>query len=201
MTPPPVGPRTSLDFGDPGAPTFEGSHRTCGDWNTEDESMAALDDIIEHSGLFMIYREVRGFYLQPRLDQELKRPRIDRVLVPRPSLIQGGWQHGPIGVEGKRSGERVGPAIAQILDYSRAAWLVEPSKGLWVMLPWLFLWPAKKTGGTVASILAQHRVGTAEPTYRNGIKFATGEQVLGSFGPAGTYRIGKGTNGRKAGSR
>jgi len=162
--------------------------------------MRALDDIIERTGYFMIYREVRGFYLQPKLDQEPKKPRIDRVLVPAPSLIQRGWRHGPIGIEGKRSGVKIGPPIAQLLDYSRAAWLVEPSKGLWVMLPWLFLWPVEKTGGPIASILAQHRVGTAEPTWNGGLKLASGEQVLVRFDDT-DLRIGAGANGRKAGAR
>jgi len=173
--------------------------RTCGTWQTEAESVAAFDRLIDEIGLFMIYREIRGMYLQPKLGQELKTPRIDRVLVPRPSLIDQGWTHGPIGIECKRSDENIGRPLAQLLDYSRATWLIEPTKGIWVMLPWVFLWPMPKTSGVLASLLAQHRIGSAEPHY-SGLKLASGGSVLGQFTKYGV-RIGAGTNGLKAGSR
>jgi hypothetical protein len=159
----------------------------------------ALDELIETSGHFMIYRQVRGSYLQPKLGQELKSPRIDRILVPKPQLIQQGWRHGPIGIECKKSGENIGRSIAQLLDYGRAAWLIEPTKGLWIMCQWLFLWPTPKTSGVLASILAQHRVGTAEP-HCDGLRLASGESVIGRFDRYGLH-IGAGTNGLKAGSR
>ena len=180
---------------------------TCGDWETENHSTAALDSILTELGHFIIYREVEGYYLQPRLGQDLKRPRIDRILVPKPHLIEAGWHHGPIGIECKRSGAKVGPAMSQLLDYSRAAWLVEPTKGIWIVVQWLFLWPLEYLHGPLASIQAQHRVGSATPntsTYNRSVALtlSTGTMpAVGIFHHDGTVHVGPGLNGRKAGSR
>ncbi len=174
---------------------------TCGNWATEDDSVLALDLIADEIDEFIVYRQVRGVYLQPKLDQEIKQPRIDRVLVPKPSLIRRGWRFGPIGIECKRSQEKIGKPIAQLLDYSRASWLIEPDEGLWIMLSWLFLWPLEKTSGPIASILAQHRLGSAETDRYSLLKLSSGEQVLADFDRVGNVRFGAGANGRKVGSR
>jgi hypothetical protein len=172
---------------------------TAGAWETEAESCAALDAILDRISGFRVFTEVRGAYTQPRVVQDQRTPRIDRVLTPLPWLMDAGWVHGPIGIECKRSGEKLGPPISQCLDYSRALWEINHN---WVALNWVFLWPAKKTSGTVASILAQQRIGTADTSPYHSLKLASGEAVLALFGADGRLEHVKDGNwGRKTGSR
>lgn len=134
---------------------------TYGNWHTETASKAALDKIIQRSGLFRIYPEVRGCYLQPRYDQ-VGGPggvRIDRILMPTQELLDEGWVHGPIGVECKTSGVKVGPVMAQALDYLRSAW--EIRTGYRFLLSWVFIWPLLKQTNFVGSVMAQNRIGAA----------------------------------------
>lgn len=174
---------------------------TTGEWATELESVAALDAHVEVTGLFSIYREVRGYYLQPRIGQEDKTPRIDRILVPKPELIAAGWTLGCVGVECKRSNEKIGRPISQMLDYSRAAWLIKPANDLWIVLRWVFLWPAKATGGPIASVLAQNRLGTLHYDDRNRLAFRTAAQDLALFHDNGSFTLKTPKNGDKAGCR
>lgn len=131
---------------------------TSGQWLEEEESCADFDRRVEASGCFRIYRECEGVYLQPRCDSELKTPRIDRILTPTAKLVDAGWTHGAIGVECKRSGEKMGPVVAQCLDYSRAVFKLN-SVGYQVHCPWIFVWPFCGTEGDFASIMDQGRVG------------------------------------------
>lgn len=170
---------------------------TYGDWATESASVAALDSILEELDLFVVHKEVRGYYLQPRLDQEAKTPRIDRLLIPTPALKEHGWTHGPIGIECKRSAAKTGPPLAQLLDYSRAAWKVGSTH---IIPRWYFLWPMRKAHGALASILAQHRIGSADSSDYYSLRLASGEQVLARLSPD-RIDIGRGHHGTKAGSR
>ena len=172
---------------------------TCGTWTREADSCAALDRAIEATDDFLIYKEVVGQSVQPQLGVDKQRFRIDRVLFPTAQLMRAGWTHGPIGIECKASGKRIGPALAQLFDYSRSVWLPNPATGTWIMLQWLFLWPVNKTSSTVASVMAQHRVGSAEPR-NGGLKLACGESVLYVNDQYG-QRLGKGNHGLRAGSR
>lgn len=131
---------------------------TSGSWIDEVDAVAEFDRRVEATGCFRIYRECEGVYLQPRCDSELKCPRIDRILTPLPKLLDMGWTHGAIGVECKRSGEKMGPVVAQCLDYSRAVFCLKPG-GYYVHCPWVFVWPFEGTVGDFASIMDQGRVG------------------------------------------
>jgi len=71
-------------------------------YRTEDEAMQRFDALAAESNCFRIYSEVSGELIQPRVGCEEKSVRIDRILIPLPRLVQAGWVHGPIGVEGKR---------------------------------------------------------------------------------------------------
>jgi hypothetical protein len=174
---------------------------TSGGWATEAESVAAFDEVVESLGMFRIYREVEGHYPQPRLGTPRSSARIDRILVPRAELYAAGWTLGPIGVECKRSDEKVGRPFSQLLDYSRATWLLEPDKDIWIALKWLFLWPMGSTGGPLASILAQHRLGGVEPTHGSTLTFFSGGQRVAVFKPGEPLHMGAAANGSKVGSR
>jgi hypothetical protein len=176
---------------------------TTGEWITEQTSADAFDDIINGTDLFIIHREVRGYYLQPRLGQQLCTPRIDRILQPKATLQEQGWPYGCIGVECKRSNTNIGPPLSQLLDYSRAAWNM--GRGTWIVLQWVFLWPAPDLGGPLLSVFAQNRIGLAIAAKWDALRLKSG-QNLATFDRKGGVRIGAGlngagTNGRKAGSR
>lgn len=173
---------------------------TSGDWTTEKESEVAFDAIVP-SELFDVHPQVWGSLVQPRAGQQVdKQMRIDRVLVPTNRLLDLGWKFGIIGCELKRSGEKIGPAIAQAMDYSRAVWTLQPSR-FRVWLDYIFIWPMPKQSGPVASICAQNRIGsvTGSTEYGN-FQLKSGETSLLVVNP-GRVRVGKIECGAKVGSR
>ena len=176
------------------------SEITLGHWDTEIESCAALDDVLHEVGLWRIYSEVPGTLLQPRPAQTDVNVRIDRILTPRPELIKLGWPHGNIGIEAKRSGTKIGPPIAQAMDYLRSAWRL-PGYNVRILLDWVFIWPMQRQGGTIASILAQQRIGSACSDRWTLLHLKSGEQNIIRVERDGTIDIGAGANGRKVGSR
>lgn len=149
---------------------------TTGDFATEDESKADFDRRVEESGCFRSYPEVWGYYTQPRIDalitQADKRPRIDRILVPTKKLYDAGWVHGIIGVECKESGKKIGPVIAQAMDYCRAMFILQPHN-LRIGISWVFVWPCDTIYCSTASLMAQHCIGEAHPDTYNILKFAS----------------------------
>lgn len=159
--------------------------RTIGNWRTEEDSVAALDIRLTAAGLWRIYREVEGTLVQPRPRQRDKHVRIDRVLVPNQHAIQQGWNHGILGIEAKRSGEKIGPALAQAIDYGRSVFTLPGGISIW--LDWVFVWPVGEQKGTVASIMAQNRIGYACP-FGQTVRLAAGEKNiwLNTDGNSGT---------------
>jgi hypothetical protein len=182
--------------------TLTDAIKTTGPWMNEDQAKDALDEEVEKTGLFNIYREVPGYYVQRRLHQEEKEPRIDRILSPRPKLLDLRWPHGPIGIEVKVPGTKIGPVVAQMLDYSRAIWTV---KGFNFYLSWTFLWHLEKQTSTIGSILAQHRLGTAylhrPESPWGGLFFYSGDLHFLRCRWSGEVELGEASNGRRAGSR
>lgn len=163
---------------------------TIGDWPTEQASVAALDARLDAAGLWRVHREVEGTLVQPRPGQRDKLVRIDRVLVPNQDAIERGWTHGIVGIEAKRSGVKIGHALAQAIDYGRSVWTLPGGFSVW--LDWVFVWPIGEQKGTVASIMAQNRIGYARP-FGQTVRLAAGEKNIG----LGT----DGNSGTKVGSR
>lgn len=172
---------------------------TIGDWQTETASCTALDAALLEVGLWHVYPEVTGTLIQPRPGQVERSVRIDRILLPTPQLVDSGWGHGAIGVEIKRSGVKIGPPIAQAMDYTRAVWSLP--NGVKVMLDWVFIWPMERQIGTVASILAQQRIGCAYNNCYTTLHLKAGEANVIKIHRDGTVDIGSGSNGKKVGSR
>lgn len=173
---------------------------TTGDWATEQDSAIAFDAAVP-TELFNIYREVRGTLVNPRPTQVERSMRIDRILVPTTYLLTLGWQFGIIGCELKRSGEKIGPPIAQAMDYSRSVFTLEPSK-FRIWLDYVFIWPMSKQGGTTGSILAQNRIGSAYGDARyNRFQLMSGESAVLRVGHDNSVRIGNVQAGSRAGSR
>lgn len=171
---------------------------TAGQWATEAESAAAFDTAVDPE-LWRLHREVPGVLAQPRPQQPARTLRIDRVLVPTDRLINAGWQQGIIGCEIKRSGEKIGPPIAQAMDYSRAVWTLPGGFRVW--LDWVFIWPMARQVGPIASVLAQNRIGSAESSEWDRLKLNSGGVNVIRVGWNGDICIGSATNGAKVGSR
>lgn len=129
---------------------------TLGSWLTEKESAEEFDRRLEEAGCFRVHREVPGQYLQPRPGTSERTCRIDRILLPAAKLLAAGWPHGPIGIEIEASRRKVGAAICQCLDYTRAIWKLQP--GFLVNLEWLAIWPWLGSRGNLAQIACQNRI-------------------------------------------
>lgn len=181
-----------------------GSDVTVGQWATEAESAAALDEILDRLDLWKVYKpdhdEVRGKLVQPRPVQVDQGVRIDRILVPNKNLTSLGWRHGIVGIEVKKSGHKIGPAIAQAIDYGRTVWKL-PNGGFSVWLDFVFIWPMSRHHGTLASILEQNRIGSAYSTKWSRLYLRCGERKILRVGDDGLVEIGDVTSGRKVGSR
>lgn len=148
---------------------------TCGDYPTEAAAWSAFDAIAErHIEVFSVFKEVEGWYIHPRIGTEIRRPRIDRILVPKQKLVDAGWTHGPIGIEGKPSGQKAGPAICQAMDYGRAVFLIESGCRPRIALEWIFLWPVEGAFCDIASIMIQHRIGCVHATPTGDLVFSAG---------------------------
>ncbi len=173
---------------------------TTGEWATETASADALDHRLLASGLFRIYSEVRGVLMQPRPGQIDRAVRIDRLLVPTERLYEHGWHHGVIGVEIKRSGVRIGPPLAQAMDYVRSSWAI---RGVWMQLGGVFVWPMDKQYGPLASVMINQRVGSASFSSWSQLHLRFGEQTVLRVDRDGLVTVGYQSvdSGRKVGSR
>lgn len=167
---------------------------------TEELAAAAFDAAVNSTNLFHIHREVRGTLTQPRPGQVDKSVRIDRILIPAQNLIDLGWRHGIIGVEIKRTGVKLGPALAQAMDYTRSTFTLEGGDFL-VVPTWVLVWPAESEHGPMASLMAQNRVGIVESNQWATLRLRIGEMTLLHVSGDGTIRIGNQSSGTKAGSR
>jgi hypothetical protein len=176
---------------------------SCGSFQTEEDSVSKLNELLNVGNFFRIYQEVKGELLHPRPRAVLKKLRIDFILVPNQELVSAGWPHGPIGIECKKSGVKINEPLAQVLDYSRSCWFLP--KGFTIICQYFFLWPYIKSHGTVASIMAQNRVGTVEEyntKYGHLLKFYTGEdRILTIDLNNKSIAVGKCESGKKTGSR
>jgi hypothetical protein len=176
---------------------------TAGTYSTEAAALQALDRILDACGLFHVHREKAGVLTQLRIGQTTTAVRIDRLLTPTSRLEAAGWEDGALGIEAKRSGEKVGPALAQMGDYLRS---VFPCRaGVHVTPAWVFLWPCAKQHGTNASFMQQHRLGSVWHGYGGGLEFYTGEArvlTVRRHADGWTAEPGPGrSNGRRTGSR
>jgi hypothetical protein len=194
--------------GDPRSPCVSYLQVLCtsGEWWTEEDACKAFDEAVIRSGAFTIWREVSGECIQPLAGINIKnRYRIDRVLFPTEKLREAGWTKGLIGVEIKRSSINAGPPVSQMMDYLRCIW--NSPKKIKVQLDYVFLFPLQKTMGTIASLMAQNRVGTCfldnhEQSEWHRLAFFLGEQkVVVCYLNKGVIEVGNLNVGSKTGSR
>lgn len=139
--------------------TRDGHEVTGGDYATEASACAAFDALAECDGWFRVHREVSGEYLYRRPAAGQSQPRIDRILVPTAKALELGWSLGFVGIEIKKSGVKLGPVVAQCMDYANACWRM--TNGCRYMTEWVFIFPAASPRGSLASLMAQLRIGAA----------------------------------------
>lgn len=132
---------------------------TSGDFESETIAWNVFDNLISRAQAFRIHSEVVGDYIHPRPLTELKKARIDRILIPLERAYSAGWTQGVIGIEGKTSGKKVGPVVAQALDYTRCVFEIEKWPGILVVPQFIFIFPMQNPYCDVESIMAQNRIG------------------------------------------
>jgi hypothetical protein len=170
---------------------------TCGDFAKEVDTEKYIVEKL--TGIFSVRPQVWGYPLQPRCGTELKKLRIDYILLPSKPLLSAGWDLGPVGLECKKSGEKIGPPLSQMMDYSRAGWDIRD--GYSILLKYIFLFPMERQGGPIASLMAQNRLGGVEVTHDDRLKFFSGEKVMLVCGPESQFEYRATNQGFKAGSR
>lgn len=151
---------------------------TAGSFEDEKTASDAFDAIASADPRFShLYAEVEGRYIAPSPFDRPVAPRIDRVLMPSRALQEAGWLHGPIGVEIKASGKKLGRVVAQAIDYTRASFEVKP--GFHVPVGMVFVFPATPLRGDLDSVAVQNRVGTCNLTPNGELVFFRGQtQIL-----------------------
>jgi len=173
-----------------------------GNWDKEADSVSYLDKIIRSTSLFTIYPEITGNLLFMKPHQKQQGMRIDMIISPKPAMVLAGWDRGAIGIECKKSGEKINHAFAQACDYSNTLWQLP--NGFTTMCEFSFLWPFPKMGGFAASQMAQCKIGTL--SHKDGnwpvLKFFCGEsKVIKIDLTNNQVEIGKLNFGNKTGSR
>jgi hypothetical protein len=179
---------------------------TLGNWETEQESSSFFDGIsaqLEKQGLWKSESEVSGAYMNCLPMEERQGCRIDRILYPGQKMVDAGWCFGPIGIELKRSRERLGRPASQCIDYRNA--IFTSSVGTQFVLQQVFLWPLLTWGGgELESVMGQRRVGGVFFQYDK-MRFYLGQQLVLDVGFDGKIvefkQVFMKTLGRKKGNR
>ena len=138
-----------------------------GNFDTEKAALDAFDATVERSGLFTVRRQVRGCYTALRPGRDERAPRIDRLLFPTQKARDLQWD-AVIGIEAKRSREKLGRAVCQALDYTWAEFDVD---GEQVRPSWIGLWPLGRQTRAIASVMTQNRLMSATPMWTHGFGF------------------------------
>lgn len=171
---------------------------TGGNWQTEHDAEEALVQFLENTNLFVVYRQVAGEPLWKHHFQEHNAVRADLLLFPSQSLIASGWRSGAVVIEVKRSGEKIGPGLNQLIDYTNSSFYIDG--GVAVMPSFGFLFPAPKQAEAVASIMAHQHLGTAT-LEADTLHLYCGESRILSICADGSMRLGKVQVGRRLGRR
>ncbi len=123
-------------------------------------------------------------YFFPKIDNKNKvhTGRVDFILIPKFSEMKN-WANGIIAIECKKSGIKIGKALAQCIDYANSVVLIKKTifKGFIVKPSWTFLFPVEELKGDVVSVAVQNRVGTAHLDRNNNPKLMIGGKVFFSL--------------------
>jgi hypothetical protein len=153
------------------------ANETTGHYETEGD---AKEDFIRHvnDDHWDVYQEVSGQVIHPKQDCHATKVMADYLLWPKRFLVSQGWMVGPIIVEVKRSGYKLGPLLSQAFDYMRCQF--SPIPGVTVKPKFCVVFPLSRVQETVQSIMSHERVGHSHVAedgrlriYLNGIQAYT----------------------------
>lgn len=167
-------------------------------WPTEKMAEDHLHNFLLKSRFFSVYRQVDGAPFANHHFQEAHSVRADLLLIPTAAAREIGWCGGAMVIEVKRSGEKIGPACNQLLDYMNSAFFLPG--GVAVVPSFGFVFPAPKQHGPTASLMAHQHIGTAEMIC-DALVLSCGESRVIPIREDGTLDIGRIDFGRKMGSR
>ena len=151
---------------------------TCGYFSTEAIACEFFDKFMAGNQFFVPESEVQGrrLYDAQPIDPAASWQglRIDRILHPTINAVQAGWQHGPIGVEIKKSGIKLGGVVAQVAEHRTTVFRSKLMNNTRIM-PILFsIFPAERLLGDIASVCAQSNILTCcYNKYQNCLKFTS----------------------------
>jgi hypothetical protein len=129
---------------------------TTGNYEAEED---ASKDFIAHINdeHWHVEQEVTGEVVFPKPDCKSRAVRVDYALFPRPSLVEHGWSAGPIIVEVKKSGVKVGPVISQAMDYMRCVF--NGPRGQRFQPRFCVIFPLQRLYEHMQSIMSDQRIG------------------------------------------
>lgn len=120
--------------------------------------------------------------------------------MPKQRVLEAGWRLGAVGIEAKASGLKIGPVIAQAMDYARAVFTL-PTSRIRVQLSWVFIWPLDTVYGDVASLMANHCIGELKGNSYLVLQFRSIGISMLEFGNDGVPVVCNLNRGKKVGSR
>lgn len=133
---------------------------TIGNYASESEGEQVLDSILASvPNDLVVFPQAIGQVIQPRHGTAQTTVQADRLVVPKRSAIDKGWDLGAVVIECKPPGEKLGPVVAQCIDYLRSAYELRASKVV-VIPQYAFIWQTPSLiSGDIASMMAQNRIG------------------------------------------
>lgn len=171
-----------------------------GPWDDERETQRWLVEYLNGTGLFYVYEQVKGVPLFTHPSQQHHSLRADILVLPSEKLYREGWRDGAIVFEVKRPGEKIGRGLSQLIDYVNSVWYM--SDGVMVVPSFGFLFWAVSTGGPLASIMSQQRIGTADLNRNDELELRCGQQTVMRFDMCGhVVKKGNLNFGHRIGSR
>lgn len=171
---------------------------TAGDWKTEKAAQQDLIAFLKSSRAFVVREQVAGRPLWKHHFQDYQELRADVLLLPDTPLIEAGWRGGAIVVEVKRSGEKIGPGLNQLIDYLNAVFYLEG--GIAIAPSFGFMFPMHEQVEAVASFMAHQHIGSA--SLRRGVlDFYCGHNRLVRIHESGQIKLGQFDFGRRLGRR
>lgn len=173
------------------------ANETTGKYATEDDAKL---DFIAHvrDDHWDVDQEVGGEVVFPKPGCRATTVRVDYVLWPKKTLVESGWGVGPICVEVKRSGVKLGPVICQAQDYMRC--VLNGPNGLKFRPQFCVIFPLARVGEAVQSIMSDARIGHAHIGEDGLLRiYLNGQKAYGQRG--GIFLRSALKSGNKFGSR
>lgn len=180
------------------------ANETTGSYATEEEAKA---DFIAHinDDHWDVAHEVRGEVIQPKIGVEKSAVSADYILFPKENIIAQGWTIGPICVEVKRSGVKLGHVFSQAQDYLRCLFTVPGGLecapvGMKFMPMFCVIFPLDLVGGAFQSAMSHSRVGHSHVGIDGRLRlYLNGAQAYSQTG--GVFLRAALKSGNKFGSR